>query len=374
MTNFRLLECLLVENGCYKQYHNCHILPTGITVHSTDLAGSVLKRYVQPVAGQTIGLKDGDRVVSAEEMFSILGKNVYGNSWNRSGADVCPHAAIGKLADGSYAVAKTLDFTQPCWGAAFGPNGSYDGRIIVNGAKIAGGPLNVQFEMIEDGSAGNKDHCKAMYELAVDFCVYLCRQFPSIKIENIISHKEAHARGRGSNHGDPESYWKRCGMPYTMAGFRAEVKNRLEDVLSDMTKAEFEAVLKERDEKLEAKLEAICDKLSREYGESLQGALLRASQAAENVVVENVGQFITHLSDIPTPGLRAEFKPLLDEDFINGGTTKEEDATDIRLPLSTVRALIIVKRYLDSKILALLTDEADPEECGETCPIHFEDE
>ncbi len=372
MTDFRLLECLLVENGCYKQYHNDYILPTGITVHSTDLAGSVLKRYVQPVNGQSVGLRDGDRPVSAEEMFSILGKNIYGNSWNRSGADVCPHAAIGKLADGSYAVAKTLEFTQPCWGAAFGPNGSYDGRLIVNGAKIAGGPLNVQFEMIEDGSAGDKNHCKALYELAVNFCVYLCKLYPSIKIENILSHKEVHARGRGSNHGDPESYWKRCGMPYTMAGFRAEVKNRLEDVLSDMTKAEFEAVLAQRDARLEEKLEQICDRLSREYGEALEGALLRASQAAENVVVENVGQFITHLSDIPTAGLRAEFKPLLDEEFINGGTVKEEDATDIRLPLSTVRALIIVKRYLDSKILALLTDEG-PEECGETCPVRFDD-
>lgn len=372
MTNFRLLECLLVENGCYKQYHNNYILPTGITVHSTDLAGAVLKRYVQPVEGQSFGLKDGDRTVSANEMFSILGKNIYGNSWNRSGADVAPHAAIGKLADGSYAVVKTLEYTQPCWGAAFGPNGSYDGRIKVNGAKIAGGPLNVQFEMIEDGSAGDKNHCKAMYELAVDFCVYLCRLFPSIKIENIISHKEAHARGRGSNHGDPESYWKRCGMSYTMDGFRAEVKNRLEDVLSDMTKAEFDAVLKERDEKLEAKLEQICEKLSREYGEALEGALLKANQTAENVVEANVGQYIEHLSDIPSKGVRAEFKPLVDEEYINGGTSKEQDATDIRLPYSTVRALVIVKRYLDSKILALLTDEADPEECGETCPIRFD--
>jgi len=268
MTRFRLLECLLIDNGCWKQYHNAEILPTGITVHSTDLAGSVLRRYVQPAAGQNFGLKDGDEEITADKMLQILGKNIYGNSWNRSGADVAPHAAIGKLADGTYAVCKTLDYTQPCWGAAFGPNGSYDGRVIVNGKKIPGGPLNVQFEMIEDGSAGNKEHCQMMYALAVEFCVYLCKLFPSIQIENIISHKEAHARGRGSAHGDPESYWKRCGTSYTMDGFRADVRKRLEQEEEiNMTKQELDELLKQT--KDDAKQEALAE-LRKEFTELWQ--------------------------------------------------------------------------------------------------------
>lgn len=226
--DFRLLECLLIDNDCYRKYHNDHITPSGITVHSTDKAGGILRRFVQPAAGQTTGLKDGDKAVTAAQMLSILGTNPNGNSWNRPGVEKACHAMIGKCADGSYAVCKTLDYTQPCWAGAFGSNGSYDGRVKVNGKNVAGGPLNIQFEMIEDGDSPSKAHCKALYELAVDYCAYLCLLFPTIKLENIVSHKEAHDRGRASNHGDPENYWKRCGMSYTMAGFRADVKAKLE--------------------------------------------------------------------------------------------------------------------------------------------------
>ena len=225
----RLLECLLVNNPCYKRYHTSVIVPEGIIVHSTDMAGGVLKRYVQPASGQTVGLKDGDKSVTAAKMLEILGTNIYGNSWNRSDAQGAVHAAIGKCADNSYAVVKTLDFTQPCWGVAWGAKGTYDGRKKTSSGVIASAPLYVQFEMVEDGKNPSTDHCKKLYNNAVDFCVYLCKLFPTIKIENIISHKEANARGYGSAHGDPEYYWQRVGVSYTMNGFRNAVKKKLEE-------------------------------------------------------------------------------------------------------------------------------------------------
>ncbi len=40
----------------------------------------------------------------------------------------------------------------------------------------------------------------------------------------IISHKEGHARGIASNHGDPEHLWRGLGMSYTMDTFRSAVK------------------------------------------------------------------------------------------------------------------------------------------------------
>lgn len=305
----------------------------------------------------------------AQPSASVIAKR-----WNRPNYDVLCHGVIDS---NSGVVLQTLPWNYRAWHCGSGKNGSANNTHI--GVEMCESNYiqypasgNANFTILDKAKA--QAHARTAYNTAVELFAMLCREYKIDPLSGIISHREGGRAGIASGHVDPEHYWTRLGLEYTMDGFRADVKERMEDVLSDMTKAEFEAVLKERDEKLEAKLEAICDKLSREYGESLEGALLRASQAAENVVVENVGQFITHLSDIPTPGLRAEFKPLLDEEFINGGTVKEEDATDIRLPLSTVRALIIVKRYLDSKILALLTDEADPEECGETCPIHFEDE
>lgn len=225
----RLLECLLVDNRCYQRYHNSVLVPEGILVHSTDKAGGVLRRFVQPAKGQTVGLMDGEKTVTAAKMLELLGTNVNGNSWNRPEAQGAVHAAIGKLADGSYATVKTLDYTQPCWGAYKGPNGSYDGRLWTSSGQIAGGPLYVQFEMIEDGNNPSLNHCKHLYENAVEFSAYLCKLFPTIKLENIISHKEAHDRGRASNHGDPEYYWARAGASYTMSDFRKAVKAKLEE-------------------------------------------------------------------------------------------------------------------------------------------------
>ena len=229
----RMLECILIANDCYKKYHDSIITPTGITVHSTDAAGKVLKRFVQPATGQAFGLKDGGFDVTAAEMLQILGTNVYGNSWNRPGVQKAVHAMLGQIADGSYAVCKTLDYKNPCWAGAFGSRGSYDGRIKVDGQTVAGGTLNIQFEMIESPAGDNdKTHCRKLYELAVEFCVYLCVMFPTIKVNNIVSHKEANKRGYASAHGDPESYWSRCGMSYTMDGFRADVAEALEQKLN----------------------------------------------------------------------------------------------------------------------------------------------
>lgn len=44
----------------------------------------------------------------------------------------------------------------------------------------------------------------------------------NIPVDNIVSHKEAHALGYGSNHGDPDNWWGNFGR--TMNDFRAEVK------------------------------------------------------------------------------------------------------------------------------------------------------
>lgn len=230
--SYRFLECRMIKNPCWVKYHNAAILPTGITVHSTDKAGRILRRFVQPADGQTVGLMDGDRKISAEQMLTILGKNNNANDWNRPTVNGKPvekavHAFLGTLADGSYAVCKCLEYTQPVWAASKGPNGSYDGRVWTDSGQTAGGLLHVQFEMIED-SAGDQAHCHNLYWLAVQYCADLCRQFPTIRLENIVSHKEANARGMASGHGDPEDYWARCGMEYTMDGFRADVASLLQ--------------------------------------------------------------------------------------------------------------------------------------------------
>ena len=67
---------------------------------------------------------------------------------------------------------------------------------------------------------------KRTYNSAVELFAMLCKQYSLSPLGDgvIISHKEGHARGISSNHGDPEHLWKGLGLTYTMSRFRQDVK------------------------------------------------------------------------------------------------------------------------------------------------------
>ena len=94
-----LHKLILTENACYKAGRK--ITVKGIMVHSTGANNPNLKRYVGPDDG-------------------LLGKNQYGNHWNTyhpGGREVCVHAFIGKLADGTIATYQTLPWNHRGWHA-----------------------------------------------------------------------------------------------------------------------------------------------------------------------------------------------------------------------------------------------------------------
>lgn len=94
-----LHKLILTENACYKAGRT--ITVKGIMVHSTGANNPNLKRYVGP--------NDG-----------LLGENQYGNHWNTyhpGGREVCVHAFIGKLADGTIATYQTLPWNHRGWHA-----------------------------------------------------------------------------------------------------------------------------------------------------------------------------------------------------------------------------------------------------------------
>ena len=312
-----LMQCYLVKNDCYQKYHTSALAPVGIVVHSTDPAGKALSRFVQPAAGQTEGLALEGAPVSVERMLAVLGKNQHGNHWNRSGIQTCVHAFLGQLADGSLAVCQTLPWNVPCWGAGSGKNGSCNGCL--NGKPAE--PLYIQFEMIED-AGGDANYCARVYALAVELCAELMRLYPSIRLENVISHKEAHGRGCATDHGDPESWWKRCSMGVTMADLRADVAARLNGNCA-VTKNELAAELTAQEARV---TERLCAELDRA-----------------------LGCFIEHDGDVPHRSVRAELRTLLDCGAIDGGTAAADDPDDVRLPYSIVRALVMMKRYVDLK-------------------------
>ncbi len=154
-------------------------IPAGIIIHSTGANNPNLKRYV-----------------NASE---ICGENPYKNYFDRADSDVCPHAVIGKDKSGTVRAAKLLPWNICCWGCGSGPKGSYNYS-----------PAYIQIEVCED-ALNNRAYFEEAFGLAAQLCQRLMKNYPTIKPENIISHKEACARGYASNHGDPEHWLAKFG-------------------------------------------------------------------------------------------------------------------------------------------------------------------
>ena len=163
--------------------------PAGIIIHSTGADNPNLKRYV-----------------NAPE---ICGENPYRNYFDRADSDVCPHAVIGKDKNGEVKAAKLLPWNVCCWGCGSGSKGSYNYS-----------PAYIQIEVCED-ALNDRAYFEEAFGLVADLCKRLMKNYPTIKPGNIISHKEACARGYASNHGDPEHWLARFGK--NMDWFRSQV-------------------------------------------------------------------------------------------------------------------------------------------------------
>ncbi len=187
-------KILLTKNECYKVGQK--IKPIGIVVHSTGANNTELRRYIAPDDG-------------------IIGKNQYNNHWNQlrpSGRQVCVHGFIGTDKNGVIRAYQTLPWDMRGWHAGSGAKGSANDGYV-------------SFEICED-STNNKAYAVETYNMAVELCAHLKKLYPTIKIENIIGHYEAAAKGIASNHGDPQHWWKKHGL--TMEQFRKDVQKKVE--------------------------------------------------------------------------------------------------------------------------------------------------
>ena len=140
---------------------------------------------------------------------------------NYSGAAV--HAFIDANTGIVY---QTLPWNHRAWHCGDSANNTHIGVEMCESAYIKY-TSGTSLYMINKAKA--QADCRRAYEAAVELFADLCRKYSldPMKSGVIVSHKEGHARGIASNHGDPEHYWKGCGMPYTMDGFRKAVKQKL---------------------------------------------------------------------------------------------------------------------------------------------------
>lgn len=196
----KIIECIHTASRCFKSAQAAE--PVGIVVHSTGVNQPSLSRYVQP--------SEDDK--NRDELLSMLGKNRYGNHWNRD-VSKAVHYMIGKLADGAVGIVHTLPEEICAWGVGNGKSGSYNYPPYPH----------IQFEVCEDG-LNDEDYFKACYNAAVSLCADICRRW-GWEASVIVSHKEAYQKGYASNHADIDHWLKKFGL--TMDDFRRDVDELL---------------------------------------------------------------------------------------------------------------------------------------------------
>lgn len=150
---------------------------------------------------------------------------VFVRSWNRADfRDACVHAFID---GGTGEVYQTLPWDHRAWHASGAANNTHIGVELCEPAtlKYTGGANFFVRDRADAVSCARRT-----YNAAVELFAYLCRKFDLDPTADgvILSHKEAHARGLASNHGDPEHLWTQLAMDCTMNGFRRDVRAAME--------------------------------------------------------------------------------------------------------------------------------------------------
>lgn len=155
--------------------------------------------------------------------------SVFIKNWNTpSYGTACVHGFIDGN-DGT--VYQTLPWNHRGWHCASGPKGSGNNTHI--GVEMCE-PASIRYTGGSSFTCSNlsaaRTSVKKTYEVAVELFAYLCKLYGLNPTADgvIISHREGHARGIASNHGDPEHLWNGLGMGYTMNTFRKDVKEKMQ--------------------------------------------------------------------------------------------------------------------------------------------------
>ncbi len=132
----------------------------------------------------------------------------------------CVHAFIDANTGDIY---QTLPWEMRGWHAGGAANGSHIGVEMCEPPNIRYRGVGSAFDCADPKAAA--EYVTRTYNSAVRLFAWLCRRFALYPADPkvIISHREGHAAGVASNHGDPEHLWQGLGLPYTMDGFRRDI-------------------------------------------------------------------------------------------------------------------------------------------------------
>lgn len=148
---------------------------------------------------------------------------VFIQNWNRPDyKSACVHGFI----DGNTGIIyQTLPWNHRGWHGGGSSNNTHIGVEMCE-------PSCIKYTQGSSFTCSDKAAAQASvkktYNAAVELFAMLCKKYNLNPMKDIVSHREGHAIGIATNHGDPEHLWKGVGLNYTMDGFRADVKNNME--------------------------------------------------------------------------------------------------------------------------------------------------
>ena len=141
-------------------------------------------------------------------------------SWNTASANVCVHGFIDGNTGGVY---QTLPWDRRGWHCGSTANGTHIGIEMCE-------PDCIKYTSGSNFTCSDTAKAKAVvertYKSAVELFAHLCTEFALNPLAEgvILSHSEGYKKGLASNHADPEHLWRGLKLPYTMDGFRKDVK------------------------------------------------------------------------------------------------------------------------------------------------------
>lgn len=250
---------------------------------------------------------------------------VFCDKWNREDYDrACVHAFIDANTGDIW---QTLPWTYRGWHCGGSANDTDIGVEMCESAHIrytSGAKIEIlnRTKAVED--------CVRTYASAVELFAFLCTKYNLDPLTNIRSHKEGGVLGVATRHVDPEHYWKALGMPYSMDGFRKDVKHKMEE--NSMTANELESRLAEFKTELIKEFKMIVD----------------------SAITERLGPPVKEITDNSIKSFAEPIQKLLDCDVLNGGTSRKKNPNDINFGcVDDVRVMAVMSRYVDMQFEAL---------------------
>ena len=148
---------------------------------------------------------------------------VFIKSWNTPSSKVCVHGFIDGNTGGVY---QTLPWNHRGWHCGGTANNTHIGVEMCE-------PDCIKYTSGAKFTCSDTAKAKAIvertYKSAVELFAHLCAEYALNPLAEgvILAHNEGYTRGLASNHADPEHLWKGLKLPYTMDGFRRDVKSAM---------------------------------------------------------------------------------------------------------------------------------------------------